>query len=94
LYSKHLESRGAGLHHIGVYVEDLAEASRSFAERGYQCILSGRIRELGEFAYFETADLHCIVELLQLSLSFPVFLAKNAECYSGRQPGTPTRAPD
>jgi hypothetical protein len=89
LYGKHLESRGGGLHHVGVHVDDLAEARKSFAGPGCQCILEGRIRGLGEFAYFEAPDLHCIVELLQLSLSFPLFLAKNAKPYSGRPRQTP-----
>jgi hypothetical protein len=86
LYGKHLESRGGGLH---IHVDDLAEAMKSFAGPGYQCILEGHIRGLGEFAYFEAPDLHCIVELLQLSLSFPLFLAKNAKPYSGRPRQTP-----
>jgi hypothetical protein len=60
-----------------------------FAGPGYQCILEGRIRGVGKFVYFEALDLHCIVELLQLSLSLPLFLAENAKWYSGRTRQTP-----
>jgi len=89
LYSKLLESRGAGLHHIAVHVGNLAEARKSFEGPGRQCILEGSIRGLGKFAYFEAVDLHCVVELLQLSLSLPLFLAGNAKWYSGKPRDTP-----
>jgi hypothetical protein len=89
LYSKHLESRGAGLHHMGVYVADLAKARKPFEGPGHKCILEGRIRGLGKFAYFEAPGMHCVLELLQLSLSFPLFLARNASWYSGRARHTP-----
>jgi hypothetical protein len=89
LYSKHLESRGAGVHHIGVNVDDLAKARKALAARGYRSILSGRIRGLGRFAYFEAPDMHCTLELLQLSLSFPLFLAANAKWYSRKSRPTP-----
>jgi catechol 2,3-dioxygenase-like lactoylglutathione lyase family enzyme len=84
LYSNHLESRGAGLHHLGVHVPDLVEARKSFSGPGNRCVLEGRIHGLGEFAYFEAPDLHCCVELLQLPLAFPIFLAQSAQVYSGR----------
>lgn len=85
LYSKHLETRGPGLHHLGVYVLDLAQARSHLAARGYQPILEGSIKDLGEFAYFEAPDMHCIVEPLHLSVKFPLFLARNAATYSGRK---------
>jgi hypothetical protein len=84
LYSRHLESRGSGLHHMGVYVDDLAKASNSLVQRGYRLILEGEIHGLGRFAYFEAPEMHCILEVLQLSLSLPVFLVENAKVYSGR----------
>ena len=82
LYSKHLESRGSALHHTAVHVHDLAKAAGSLAERGFRSILEGRIRGLGKFCYFEAPHLPCILEVLQLSFSFPVFLAKHAKRYS------------
>lgn len=85
LYSKHLESRGSGIHHMGIYVDNLTKARNSLSRRGYQLILEGRIHGLGKFAYFEAPDMHCILEILQLSLSLPVFLIKNAKLYSGRR---------
>jgi hypothetical protein len=84
LYSKHLESRGPGIHHMGVYVANLTKTKKAFAGRGYRSILEGQIRGLGKFAYFEAPDLHCTLEALQLSLSLPLFLAGNAKWYSGR----------
>jgi hypothetical protein len=85
LYSKHLESRGSGLHHMGTCVADLSKTRKALARRGYQLILEGQIRGLGKFAYFEVPDMHCIVEILQLSVSLPVFLVGHAELYSGRR---------
>ena len=82
LYSQHLESRGPGLHHLGVYVDDLAEVKQALAARGYRTLLEGSIRDLGSFAYLEAPDLHCILEPLQLSVEFPLFLAENASWYS------------
>jgi len=83
-YSKHLETHAPGVHHFGVYVDDLAKARTGLAARGYRAILDGNIRDLGEFSYFEAPDLHCVVEPLQLSLKLPLFLAKHARIYHGR----------
>jgi catechol 2,3-dioxygenase-like lactoylglutathione lyase family enzyme len=94
LYSKHLDAHGGGLHHLGVYVDNLAKARKLFAGPEYPCVLEGSIRGLGKFAYFEAPDLHCVFELLQLSLSFPLFLAKNAQWYSVRPALGPIRARD
>jgi catechol 2,3-dioxygenase-like lactoylglutathione lyase family enzyme len=84
LYSKHLESHGAGVHHMAVHVDDLAKARKPVAARGYELILEGQIHGLGKFAYFEAPDMHCVLELLQLSLSFPVFLLQEATVYPGK----------
>ena len=78
LYSEHLQSRGPGIHHLGFYVDDLEEAKRGLAGRGYRELLEGSIRDLGAFAYFEAPDMHCILEPLQLSSNLPLFLARNA----------------
>jgi GH24 family phage-related lysozyme (muramidase) len=40
--------------------------------------MEGEIEGLGKFAYFHAPGLHFIVEALQLSFSWPAFLAKNA----------------
>ncbi len=84
LYSRHLDARGSGIHHLGVYVDSLARAAKSLARRGYRPVLEGRIRGLGKFAYFEAPDMHCFFEILQLSLSLPAFLLANATVYTGR----------
>jgi hypothetical protein len=88
LHSQHLESRGSGIHHIGVYVANLAKARKAFLKRGYQQILEGRIRGLGKFAYFEVPGMHCILEPLELSLDLPRFLTENANWYSGNHQPT------
>ena len=85
IYSQHLETRGPGLHHLGVYVSDLTAAKSGLAARGYRAILDGRIEGLSEFAYFEAPDMQCIVEPLHLSLGLPLFLARRAKRYTGRR---------
>jgi hypothetical protein len=85
LYSKHLDSRGSGLHHLGVHVPDLGKAKRALTRRGNPLLLDGAIDGLGKFAYFEVAEMHCILEVLQLSLSLPLFLLEHAEVYSGKR---------
>lgn len=82
LYSRHLAAQGPGLHHLGFYVDDLSEARSGLAARGCRLLLEGSIDQLGSFAYFESPELHCIVEPLQLSAAFPLFLAENAQWYS------------
>jgi catechol 2,3-dioxygenase-like lactoylglutathione lyase family enzyme len=84
IYSRQLAGAGPGIHHIGVYVDDLAKASQSLAASGYRCLLDGQIRGLGEFAYFEAPDLHCTVEILRLSFSFPAFLVRRAKWHSAK----------
>lgn len=85
LYSQHLESRGPGLHHMGVYVDDLAKAKKSLTRQRYELILEGQINGLGKFAYFDVPEMHCILEVLQFSLSLPLFLIQNATVYSGKK---------
>ena len=89
LYSKHLETHGPGIHHLGFHVDNLAKAKKSLTARGYRPILEGKIRGLGKFAYLEAPDMHCILEPLQLSLSLPLFLAKNAMRYPESSPLNP-----
>ncbi|MDX2153731.1 MAG: VOC family protein [Bryobacteraceae bacterium] len=81
LYSRFLASRGPGLHHLGTYVTSLARSDKELQRRGYVRLLEGRIRGLGKFGYFEAPELACIVEPLELSLAFPLFLAKRAKWY-------------
>jgi hypothetical protein len=42
-----------------------------------------QIQGLGRFAYFKAPDMHLIIELLQLSLELPLFLAEHAAWYTG-----------
>lgn len=84
LYSRHLDSHGPGIHHMGFYVNSLTKTKKALTGRGYRPILEGRIRGLGKFAYLEAPDMHCILEPLQLSPNLPLFLAKNAKPYPGK----------
>jgi catechol 2,3-dioxygenase-like lactoylglutathione lyase family enzyme len=57
LYTEHLEQFGPGLHHLGVYVDDLGAAVARMAAMGFPVIQSGRGYGLdgdGGFAYFDT----------------------------------------
>jgi catechol 2,3-dioxygenase-like lactoylglutathione lyase family enzyme len=82
IYSAQLQNRGPGIHHIGVYVPDLETAGQGLKQRGYQALMQGQIQDLGRFAYFEAPDMHLIIELLQLSLELPLFLAEHASWYT------------
>jgi glyoxalase/bleomycin resistance protein/dioxygenase superfamily protein len=83
IYSGRLKNRGPGIHHIGVYVPDLEAAGQGLNQRGYQPLMQGQIQGLGRFAYFEAPDMHLIVELLQLSVELPLFLAEYGAWYTG-----------
>lgn len=61
-----LERRGEGLHHVGIRVDSIAEATAEMAARGYPLLLDG-FWDTGGFAYFDTeAELGYLVEALQL----------------------------
>jgi len=78
LYSKFLEERGPGIHHLGIYVPDLTSASAALAGSGCQPILTGEIAALGKFAYFDCPAMHCTLEALELASTFPLFLMSHA----------------
>jgi hypothetical protein len=81
VHSEHLTLRGPGIHHFGFYVSSLSAAKKGLKGRGYTMLVEGRIRGLRKLAYFEAPDMHCIVEALELSPGFPLFLAVNATSY-------------
>ena len=69
IYEEFLAAHGEGMHHLGVFVDDLDAAVREMEARGYAMIQSGRtgIRGDGGFAYFETEDpLATTLELIKL----------------------------
>jgi methylmalonyl-CoA/ethylmalonyl-CoA epimerase len=69
IYDEWLEEHGEGLHHIGVEVPALADATATAAEAGFEVLQSGRGYGLdgdGGFAYLDTLErLRIIVELLE-----------------------------
>lgn len=83
IYSDVLKTRGPGIHHMGIYVDDLPQAKKAMEHRGYKARMEGEIHSLGQFSYYDAPDMHCIVELLHLSLALPLFLAENATLYTG-----------
>jgi hypothetical protein len=70
LYEEFLDQCGEGVQHLGVWVPEIAEATRQMEGLGYQMIQSGRgygVRGDGAFAYFATGDrLSTLIELIQL----------------------------
>ena len=70
LYDEHLERKGEGLHHIGVFVPSFDEAVAEVKQRGYAVLQSGRgygRRGDGGFAYLDTErELGLILELIEI----------------------------
>ena len=68
IFAEHLETRGEGLHHIGMYVPDIARARVEMEARGFVAVqgASGFGADgSGQFCYFETDDPICaFVELI------------------------------
>ncbi len=69
LFSEHLETRGEGLHHIGMYVQDIDRACAQMEARGFRPVQGAAgfgANGDGRFCYFETDDPICsFVELVQ-----------------------------
>jgi catechol 2,3-dioxygenase-like lactoylglutathione lyase family enzyme len=70
LYHEWIDTRGYGLHHVGVEVGSLAAAVEEMTAAGYQVLQSGHGYGLdgdGGFAYFDTLDeLGVIVEAIEI----------------------------
>ena len=70
IYHEWLEEHGPGLHHIGVYVEDLGAGLAAMARDGHQPVQWGRgygQKGDGGFAYFDTRELFGIyTELIEI----------------------------
>lgn len=81
IYSRYLQERGSGLHHLGFLVMDLTASERQLESDGYVPLMKGSINELGTLAYYQAQDGHCIIEPLQLSIELPFFLARHATSY-------------
>jgi 8-oxo-dGTP pyrophosphatase MutT (NUDIX family)/catechol 2,3-dioxygenase-like lactoylglutathione lyase family enzyme len=69
IYEEWLATHGEGLHHVGVYVEDLAEATRIMIGAGYATIQSGYgygVDGDGGYTYFDTErELGTVLELIE-----------------------------
>jgi methylmalonyl-CoA/ethylmalonyl-CoA epimerase len=69
IFADHLAAFGEGLHHLGIYVPDHAQAVAEFRAQGFEPIQGARgfgVTGDGAFAYFRTDHpLAAIVELIQ-----------------------------
>jgi hypothetical protein len=70
IYAEHLERKGEGLHHVGVFVPSFDEAVAKAKRDGFSVLQSGRgYGRLGDggFAYLDTeASLGMILELIEV----------------------------
>jgi 4-hydroxyphenylpyruvate dioxygenase-like putative hemolysin len=70
IYEEFLDRHGAGLHHVGIFVPELAAAVAAMSRRGMAVIQGGTGTGLdgdGGFAYFDlTTPLATIVEFIEL----------------------------
>jgi catechol 2,3-dioxygenase-like lactoylglutathione lyase family enzyme len=70
IYHEWLEHRGYGLHHLGFWVDSVAETTASMTAAGYELIQSGAGYGLdgdGGYAYFDTErDLGILVEAIEV----------------------------
>ncbi len=70
VYQEHLDRKGEGLHHVGVFVGSFDEAVAEAAQRGYSVLQSGRgFGRWGDggYAYLDTeASLGLILELIEI----------------------------
>jgi catechol 2,3-dioxygenase-like lactoylglutathione lyase family enzyme len=70
VYEEFLARHGEGMHHVGIFVDDLEAEARKLEAAGYSLIQSGRgYGKLGDgaFAYFETErSLATILELIEV----------------------------
>ena len=70
IYQEHLDRKGEGLHHVGVFVPSFDEAVSEAIRRGYAVLQSGRGYGRwgdGGYAYLDTEDsLGLILELIEI----------------------------
>ena len=70
----HFEKHGEGLHHLGVYVNNIEERLRAYRERGIGVLQTGTLRSGGrvggtvsKYAYLDTAGIGGVIfELIQI----------------------------
>ena len=86
IHSRFLAEKGPGLHHMGFWVASLRNATKHLEGLRYKSLMEGSIHGLARFAYYESAQLHCIIEPLEVELGFPVFLARHATVYGQKKP--------
>lgn len=67
MYSEFLNAGKEGMHHFGVYVEELEPYVEKMIKAGFEIIQSGQIATQ-KFAYFDTTDvLGVMLELIQVT---------------------------
>lgn len=67
-YTEFLREKGEGLHHVGIFVEDINSAEKSLQDHGFRDLMSGPIvsdKRNGKFQYYEHDEgLGLVLELL------------------------------
>jgi catechol 2,3-dioxygenase-like lactoylglutathione lyase family enzyme len=75
VYTEHLDAHGEGLHHLGFFVPDLAQAMAEMEALGYEVVQTGRglgVDGDGAYAYFDTiASLGCMLEAIEPPRQLP-----------------------
>jgi methylmalonyl-CoA/ethylmalonyl-CoA epimerase len=70
IYAEHLARNGEGLHHVGIFVPSLDQATAEAAQQGYAVLQSGRgygKHGDGGYAYLDTeGTLGMILELIEI----------------------------
>lgn len=82
-----IEQRGYGLHHIGLTTRTYDALFASHIRAGFECVFSARTT--GRLAFFATADLAHMVELLELDPKrrrFFAAIAQAAAAWDGAKP--------
>lgn len=69
IYAEQRQVQGPGLHHVGYFIESIADLEDAFREYGISPIQTGRGYGLdgdGGFAYYELPGFECLVEFIEV----------------------------
>jgi catechol 2,3-dioxygenase-like lactoylglutathione lyase family enzyme len=70
IYQEFLDEKGPGMHHLGVFVDSLEQATEAMKDRGFEVIQEGSGHGLdgdGAFAYYDTTnELGVFIEAIEV----------------------------
>jgi catechol 2,3-dioxygenase-like lactoylglutathione lyase family enzyme len=82
-YRDLIASGASGFHHVGLYCDDYDANYAWYAGQGYVAAIDGKFGEM-RFAYFDTsADIGCMVELIEQNAVQSEFFARIAAAADG-----------